>query len=75
VSKDLTFRKFLRYIFNELKRQHKDPCPYVCLPLEFTVNLAVLVVLLLFVHPVSLIFTTPWLILRLLYWLWRIDNE
>ena len=76
MSEDVSFRAFLRACWNSIKdiyrswRSKQDP--FCCALVEFCfINAPITVLAAVLLHPLTLIATLPWMMLRWIYWAWR----
>jgi len=73
MTEDLSFKTFLRHVWKEIKKSKSDP--FFLLITETFFNTTIAALLLFFIHPVTVLITAPWFILRIGYWIWRMENE
>jgi len=74
-EKDLSFKNFLKTVYYEFKRQLKNPDPFFWLITEFLINIALVLILAIFISKITAFITIPWTILRCAYWIWRAEKE
>jgi len=70
---DLSFRAFLRKL--KIKQLFEKEDPFTCGILEYFCNTLLACILMIFLHPLTVIVTIPWTFIRISYWIWRDVKE
>ena len=74
MKKDLSFRAFLRatvrFMRDIFRGYKKREDPFLCAMFETFAFNAPLALLLWWLHPLTVCFTIPWIVIRLIYWCW-----